>query len=148
MTWRVLVCGPRVGLQSYQIKQILDACAKHWGDDIEIVEGGAALTDTVAGAWADQHKHVHIRVPTNSQIDGEDLGAPKRRNTRMLTRFEPTLCLGFPGHGGTNDMLAKCHDAGVLVWEVEISQVDRNFVVIQWPTGGERSKTIVEGNYA
>jgi hypothetical protein len=41
-------------------------------------------------------------------------------------------CLGFPGGGGTFDMMTVCHDAGVPVADVDI-EVDGSWEVKWWP---------------
>lgn len=127
---RMIVCGPRVGILARHVFQVLEVATRRLPEPhrVEVVEGAAACVDQAAGAWADRNAHAHWRFPINDWLDGEDpMTAPKNRNARMLHSSKASLCLGFPGHGGTNDMMVRAHDAGVTVWEVELS-----------PEGGER----------
>lgn len=149
---RMIVCGPRVGIKTRHVFQVLDAVAQVLPEPtrIEIVEGTAACVDQAAGAWADRKAHAHWRFPINNDLDGEDpMTAPKRRNTRMRDSSKATHCLGFPGHGGTNHMMDISKQAGMLVWEVEFNddggQSPTEFCVRQWGQNGARSTLICSG---
>lgn len=129
---KVLVCGGRKGVRAKEVFMVLDRVAELLGSsDIEIAEGRALGVDQAAGAWADHKAHAHWKFPINNEVDGVDpMTAPKRRNQRMLDTFKPDICVGLPGGGGTNDMMDRCHRAGVPVWDIEFK--DGGFVIHQW----------------
>ena len=150
--FRLCISGGRVGLQQRDLFTIMDAVTDHLAnggiglDMIDLGEGEAAGADRNSRKWGEKRRVGAIsKFPIDETLDGHDSNSVgKNRNSRMLRDFKPHVCLGFPGHGGTNDMLAKCHDAGVLVWEVEVE--GRLFKIIQWPRSpGERSTPLLEG---
>lgn len=129
---KVLVCGGRKGVPTKKVFVILDVVERILRSErIAIAEGCAAGVDQAAGAWADHKEHEHWKFPIDNEIDGGDpMTAPKRRNQRMLNIFRPDICIGFPGGGGTNDMMDRCQKAGVPVWDVDIE--GDGFVIYQW----------------
>jgi hypothetical protein len=133
-TW--IVCGGRVGrnLTRARTWAVLDSMALNWPDEeITVVHGGAAFVDRWAGAWARHHGHHEVEVRVDGELDGYKQDAPKNRNRRIREEAPGAdCCLGFPGGGGTNDMLEISHNAGIPVADVEIDY-DGNFQVKWWP---------------
>ena len=131
MTTVVCVCGGRVGVRFDMVPRVLERVRARFAGDIEIIEGDAVGYDRAAGVWAHREGVTHSKFPVNNDIDGEDLGAPKRRNVRMLRDGRPDVCLGFPGFRGTLHMMDICHAAGVLCLDVEFDGDE--FLIYDWP---------------
>lgn len=133
------ITGPRIKVTEEEVYTVLDAL---FPDPLKVgvISGTALGTDTFAENWAKERGARVKRVKVNNALDGHDLGAPKRRNGRMVD-LKPGLCVGFPGYNGTNDMLDRCHEAGIPVWEVEIDHDTNRFLVWQWPAKGATGST-------
>lgn len=135
-TW--IVCGGRVGrnLTKRRVFEVLDYLASDAKDAVsrvEIVHGSAAWVDTWAGQWAKARGHLESPVPIDDDLDGMHVHGPRNRNRRMLNKHpNAAFCLGFPGGGGTNDMMTLCHAAGMPVADVEIER-DGTWEIKWWP---------------
>lgn len=131
-----IVCGGRVGrnLTKRRVYEVLSHLAEQWEGEITVVHGAAAWVDTWAGHWAVDHGHRERPVAISGLKDGYKPDAPKNRNRRMLEEnLDADLCLGFPGGGGTFDMMDICHAAGIPVGDVEIND-DGTWEIKWWPT--------------
>lgn len=130
----IIVCGGRVGrnLTKQRIWRVLDALAPNWPTPFRIVQGKAVWVDTWAGEWSLARGHPMQPVPVDERFDGVRHDAPFNRNQRMADDFPPYACVGFPGGGGTNNMMAICHDLGVPVADVELHD-DGTWEVHWWP---------------
>jgi hypothetical protein len=72
-------------------------------------------------------------VPISGAKDGYKPDAPKNRNRRMLEEnMDAEACIGFPGGGGTFDMMDRCHAAGLPVGDIEIND-DGSWEIKWWP---------------
>jgi hypothetical protein len=132
---KVIICGGRVGrnLSKRRVYSVLDECVKTWTAPIQLVHGNAAWVDTWGGQWARESGYREIAVPISGQKDGHRPDAPFRRNARMLAEhLDADVCLGFPGGGGTFDMMERCHDAGIPVGDVEFND-DGTWEIKWWP---------------
>lgn len=99
---------------------------------LTIVEGGAKWTDTWAGEWADNRGHVRVTVPIDEALDGVEWNCGHKRNKRMYEAHKDAERLvGFPGGGGTNNMMALCQDRGMPVAEVELNA--SSYRIRWWP---------------
>lgn len=127
-----VITGPRVGITYARTARVLDALFPH-APDIKLISGCAQGVDTHGIKWAKARGVALVLVDIDDDLDGHDpFQAPKNRNQRMVD-LKPLICIGFPGHNGTNDMLKRCQDAGVIVWEIAFTD-DQGFEVWQWPT--------------
>lgn len=131
----IIVCGGRVGrgLSEAVVFGVLDAMAPNFPQPFRIVQGNAAMVDRWAGAWALRRGHKMQPVPVDGRLDGHKDDAPFNRNARMQRDFPASVCVGFPGGGGTFSMMEICHAAGVPVADVEIS-FDGTVEIKWWPT--------------
>jgi len=131
----VIVCGGRVGrnLSRDVVFAALDILAKEsFPTPFRIVQGAAKKVDTWAGQWALQRGHKMQPVPIDPRFDGDHSNSPFNRNARMQRDFPASVCVGFPGGGGTLNMMTICHDAGVPVADVEIA-FDGTVEIKWWP---------------
>lgn len=131
----IIVCGGRVGrgLSKALVYQVLDLlAAEQFPQPFRIVQGRAAMVDTWAGEWALDRGHKMQPVPVDPRLDGAKEDAPFNRNARMQRDFPASVCVGFPGGGGTLNMMTICHDAGVPVADVEIA-FDGTVEIKWWP---------------
>jgi len=131
----IIVCGGRVGrgLSKTLVFQVLDILEPELPAPFRIVQGTAAMVDTWAGEWALSRRHKMQPVPIDPRLDGHKDDAPFQRNARMQRDFPASACIGFPGGGGTLNMMDICHEAGVPVADVEIA-FDGTVEVKWWPT--------------
>ncbi|AXQ69802.1 hypothetical protein HOU03_gp465 [Caulobacter phage CcrSC] len=136
----MVITGPRVKIARASVRNVLDILFPD-PSQITMISGRAKGTDQFGEDWARDRGAGLIRVPIDDAYDGHNpYTAPKNRNQRMVD-LKPQLCVGFPGHGGTNDMLDRCHKAGMTVWEVEFKGGD--FEVWQWPNAREPKARLI-----
>lgn len=130
----LLVAGGRSGrnLSKKRVWKVLDHLARDLPTPLLVVHGRAIWTDTWAGEWGYERGHKVQPVPIDDEIDGFKEDAPFNRNARMLADFPPDLCVGFPGGGGTLDMMTRAQNAGVAVADVALAN-DDTFEVKWWP---------------
>lgn len=107
----LLVCGGR-GYNDYEA-----FCAAMAGLPFTpslIVQGGARGADSLARAWALQHGAHYAEVPALWSSYGKAAGS--KRNAAMLA-LAPGYCLAMPGGAGTADMVRRCNESNITVWE-------------------------------
>lgn len=131
----VIVAGGRVGrgLTEARVWAVLDELSRAFPTPFRIVHGAAKMTDTWAGTWGYARGHKVQPIPVDSRLDGYADDAPFNRNARMQRDFPAAVCVGFPGGGGTLNMMTICHDAGVPVADVDLYD-DGTWEVKWWPT--------------
>ena len=112
----VLVCGSRKYENYDKVKATLDPMLH----DIDtIVEGGARGADEWAGLWARQNKdHVNHRTE-HAKWGRYGLAAGPIRNQTMLTKYKPDLVIAFGTGRGTEDMVKRAIEAGVIVKRID-----------------------------
>lgn len=140
---RVIVCGGRQGVPRAGVYAVLDALSPDWREAVEWAHGDALGVDRHSGSWAKRRGEPVTAFRIDSALDGWREDAPKNRNIRMLTEFDPDVVIGFPGGPGTRHMLKASHAAGKTVLDVEIE--DRRFTVYRWRTGA--AAKIAEGSF-
>lgn len=88
---------------------------------VTIIHGGADGVDRFANEWALNTKAERAVYPV-SQDDWKRYGgvAGNMRNTEMLKKGMPDVVIGFPGGGGTKDMISKAKEAGKRFTEVTL----------------------------
>lgn len=130
----IIVCGGRVGrnLTKAVIWEVLDHLAPMWPSPFRVVQGGAKKADEWSGEWALNRRRPMQPVPVDARFDGGADDAPFKRNKRMADHFPPHACVGFPGGGGTFNMMTICHDLGVPVADVELYD-DGTWEIKWWP---------------
>jgi hypothetical protein len=113
---KVLVCGGRKFDREWAVFDALDGLHKthHF---TQLVHGGAAGADSLAGKWARKNNIDLTVVRANWLQYGRAAGA--LRNTEML-KHKPSLVVAFPGGTGTADMVRKSLRARISVARVEV----------------------------
>ncbi len=131
----ILVCGGRVGrnLSKSRVFAVMDHIASfHKGENIVVVHGGAVWVDTWSGQWAKARGHIECVVAIDDAKDGSATSAPFHRNQRMLDENPGiAMCLGFPGGGGTFDMMTRAHKKNIPVADVTIEH-DGSYEIKWW----------------
>jgi len=79
-----------------------------------IIEGGAKGADSLARGWATENGVHYAEVPALWTNFNKAAGG--LRNSAMLL-LKPNYCLAMPGNSGTRDMINKCLENNVTVWE-------------------------------
>lgn len=135
---RLVACGGRVGAEPRVTALVLGTLNRVFGG-FTLGHGAAPGYDRLAQAWAESMQLPTQPIPVDNQLDGDDLGAPKRRNWRLLRWLleysDHRVVVGFPGGPGTRHMLEIAHAAGVEVIDVEVEL--RRFKATRWPRQGE-----------
>lgn len=76
-----------------------------------LVHGDAPGADTLADEWAEKNEVPKKPCPANWFPNGPQLpmdrSAGPKRNSFMLTEYQPDLLVAFPGDNGTMDMIKK-----------------------------------------
>ena len=112
---RILVCGGRDYADRDKVFWALDQIdAKHGVG--EVLHGGANGADSLGHEWAVARQRVSITVMAKWDTDGKRAGPV--RNQRMLDEYGPYACVAFPGGSGTADMVRRCREEDVPVWEI------------------------------
>jgi len=107
----LLVCGGR-GFSDYAK---LDAAMRGLPFTPSIIiEGGAKGADSLARGWASENGIHFAEVPALWTRFKNSAGP--LRNSAMLL-LKPDYCLAMPGQGGTRDMVNKCIENNITVWE-------------------------------
>lgn len=107
----LLICG---GRRFFDYKMLCDAIEALPFSPTLVVEGGATGADSLGKAWAIQNNVHYAEVPALWNSRNKKAGFD--RNSAMLL-LKPECCLAMPGGNGTADMVRKCREAGVPVWE-------------------------------
>lgn len=79
-----------------------------------VIHGGAKGADTLAGEYF-KVRGVHVAV-VKALWDYHFKDAGWKRNDAMLL-LRPTYCVAFPGSNGTQDMIDKCNQQRITVWQ-------------------------------
>lgn len=80
-----------------------------------VVHGDAKGADRRGGLWA-KSRHIHYAaVPALWDELGRNAAGPMRNAAMLL--LKPTYCVAFPGGSGTADMVRRCNEAGITVWQ-------------------------------
>lgn len=112
---RVLVCGGRTFDDRPMLLRVMDRI--HATREITtIIHGAQRGADLLAGAWAVMRRVPVQEFPADWNAHREAAGPI--RNQRMLDESKPDLVVGFPGGGGTSDMLTRAARAGVMRYEL------------------------------
>lgn len=82
MTKKIVVSGTRTYNDYGLLEKTLDKIAEEFGPDLEIVEGGAAGADDLAGRYAARHHIPLVKFPADWKKYGR--GAGPVRNRQML----------------------------------------------------------------
>ncbi|WP_043341372.1 DUF2493 domain-containing protein [Comamonas sp. B-9] len=81
----------------------------------ELVHGAAPGADRLAGQWAKSRNVPTKEFPANWEAHGR--GAGPIRNGQMVAYGLDGL-VAFPGGRGTDNMIAQCRDASVIVMHI------------------------------
>jgi len=129
---RLLVCGGRDLSDPDLVYQALDMV--HERKPIALViHGGARGADTLAGEWAALRRIPVCVFPANWEHDGK--GAGPIRNAAMLAHGMPSAVVAFPGGNGTADMVRRCLEAGLPVWQ-PTRRADTFYVILTYEDEG------------
>lgn len=80
-----------------------------------IIEGGAPGADRLAKQWAIKHGIHYAEVPALWEVFGKSTAGPLRNKAMLI--LKPDYCLAMPGNRGTADMVSKCNQLCIPVWE-------------------------------
>lgn len=112
---RVLVCGSRHFNDSKLLEEVLN------GYPITtVIEGEARGADTLSRIYA-EHRGIPVeRYPADWNLYGKRAGPI--RNTAMLTKGKPDMCVAFrgPNSRGTQNMIDQAQKAGVETRIIDI----------------------------
>jgi hypothetical protein len=118
---RILVCGSRDYTNKEKIWHILDALQSKLDQPLVLITGMARGADTWAAMWGS------TKIPRENQLDFPaqwhkyGRAAGPKRNQQMLDEGKPDLVIAFGGLNGrgTNDMVRRSKNAGILVLEFD-----------------------------
>lgn len=117
---RILVCGGRAYGDRLNVRKVLDSFVKDRGlslNNVTIVQGGAYGADYLAAEWAKANQVSCITEPAHwNRTANRSAGID--RNQRMLDKWSPEVCIAFPGHTGTADMVKRASEAGIEVIKI------------------------------
>lgn len=99
------------------MKAWLDRCHKKTPVTV-LIQGGAPGADYMAKVWAQENGIKVIEYLANWKKYGKKAGP--LRNAQMIEHGSPELCIGFPGGGGTRDMLNRAIETNI--WTIDVRQ--------------------------
>ena len=111
---RVLVCGGRGYTDKDILYDYLNERLAAWHFKV-LIHGDARGADRLADAWALEHGVQPAACRANWPRWPRQAGPI--RNNRMLI-LQPQVCIAFPGHTGTADMIRQCESSGIEVKRV------------------------------
>ena len=111
----LLVCGGRHWRNQRLTYKVLNRAREAFNVGL-IVSGGAPGADKLASDWADAHRVPKQVFTANWEKLGRSAGP--HRNQRMLDEGRPDMAIAFPGGSGTADMVRRCKERGLLVWQL------------------------------
>lgn len=119
---RVVVCGSRDWTDEFPVNIMLNGLLSQGA--VTVVHGGARGADRLGRAWAERRFLRHLSFPADWKNRPRWLAGPER-NQRMLDEGKPDLVLAFKDDfnwkldkGGTEDMVRRAKEAGILVYVV------------------------------
>lgn len=115
--FRVLVTGGRNYKNVSAVDAALDILLSQYGEALVIIEGGCPTgADRLARLWA-KLNHVEL-ITEKADWDKHGTAAGPIRNSKMVTEYQPSVVLAFPGNDGTADCVRKAERAGIRVIKV------------------------------
>jgi hypothetical protein len=112
---RYLVCGGR-DFKSYEaVKRALDALILH-PEHAVVIHGDYRGADKLADKWAIERGVPVERYPAKWDQQGHAAGPI--RNAQMIAEGQPDVVIAFPGHDGTDNMIAQARAAEIVVVQV------------------------------
>lgn len=113
---KILVCGGREFNRGDVVYNTMEHYARHYGENMVLIVGGARGADRLAQQWAEEREIVHIVCPAPWKTQGRMAGFA--RNLYMLDTWSPELLVAFPGGNGTAHMCRIAEAAGVPVHHI------------------------------
>lgn len=80
-----------------------------------VINGGARGADSLGKDWAKQHGIYSVTIDALWNYHGKKAGP--HRNQAMIDIMHPDYCIAFPGGVGTADMVKRCRESGITVWQ-------------------------------
>lgn len=105
------VTGGRTYRDYYAVQKALAKVSGRF--DITVVHGDARGADAWARLWCERTGTPQRPYPADWDADPHHAGTA--RNQQMVDEAGIQLLLAFPGGSGTNDMIQRCHQAGIPV---------------------------------
>lgn len=129
---KVLVCGGRDYADRAKVFQVLDYIDQNRAKIKLVIHGAASGADSLGRDWASERGVEDDPYPAlwdwldapSAVIKRTKAGKPYNanagpdRNAKMLALGKPDCAVAFPGGKGTADMVERCRQAGVRVFEV------------------------------
>ena len=103
---RLLVCGGRNYSDKAKVWEVLSGIKDKHGMNVFLCEGDASGADYLAKEFAKSNGWDRVSYPANWARYGNSAGPI--RNQKMFDEFKPDLCIAFPGHNGTKNMVMIC----------------------------------------
>ena len=102
---KIAVIGSRDYKEFWEIIDILEKLKEHYGNDLEIISGGAEGPDSVAELWC-KSKDVKITVfPADFENGGK--GAGVKRNSKIIDSADQVIAFWDGKSPGTLDGIIK-----------------------------------------
>lgn len=112
---RALICGGRDFADAAKFYRLMDAMNEQYGPFACVIHGGARGADSLAGAFAVEHRLPLEIYRADWNVYGRAAGPI--RNETMLSEGKPDIVFAFAGGRGTANMVALARASGVRVVE-------------------------------
>jgi hypothetical protein len=118
---KIIVCGGRHYLNLNKVREVLSEyqCEKL---NITLIHGGATGADTLADTVAKELGWDVKVYPAEWSKRGRAAGPVRNR---QMAEDGADLCIAFPGHRGTADMVFCAQAVGIKVVRVPLEEGDR-----------------------
>ncbi|MCW6550360.1 DUF2493 domain-containing protein [Yersinia ruckeri] len=118
---KVLICGGRDYTDTYQFDEAMKMLTF---TPTVIIQGGARGADALAAQWGKMKGISVVQIDALWDFYGKKAGS--RRNQSMIEIMHPDYCIAFPGGFGTNDMVKRCQNAGIVTWLPYTTTIDKS----------------------
>ncbi len=111
----LLVCGGRHWRNRHLTFKVLDRARTGFNVRL-VVSGGRPGADKLTSDWADARNIPKLVLTANREKLARSTGP--HLHQRMLDDGRPDMVIAFPGGRGTADMVQRCKERGLLVWQL------------------------------
>ena len=110
---KLLICGGRDFSDYHRLEVAMNQLG--WKPSI-VINGGARGADTLGRDWAKANGVYPVTIDALWNYLGSSKAGPAR-NQAMIDIMRPDYCLALPGGSGTADMVRRCRESGIQVWQ-------------------------------
>lgn len=118
----ILICGGRDFDDLGLMLRAMNWFCETYGSPTDVTHGDARGADFLGRSWCRMMGLKEHRYPADWNKNGYRAGPI--RNQQMLDEEQIDFCIAFPGSNGTEDMVRRCKEAGISVYNVRLGRIE------------------------